>query len=161
MADSLQDKAAAKINEAKQKASDATRTAKAKASEAGHSAKAKAESAAASARAKAKKAAESGKQSLDHNPLGVVMGGLAVGAIAAALLPRTKREDDLAGNVGRTVRSTASKAAKNARETAKEQLDALGVNADAAKGQFRDLMGKLGEAASTAGSAAADAIRKK
>ncbi len=150
MADTLQDKASAKMSEAKQKAAEATRTAKAKA-----------ESAAATARIKAKKAADSSKKGLDHNPLGVVMGGLAVGAIVAALLPRTKREDDLAGNVGRTVRSTATKAAKNARETAKEQLDALGVNADAAKDQFRDLMGKLGEAASNAGSAAADAIRKK
>jgi ElaB/YqjD/DUF883 family membrane-anchored ribosome-binding protein len=172
MADTLKDKASATYDAArakveenvalgKEKATDAARAAKAKASATANRAKQKAEHAAASTRANAKKAADKTAEGVDKNPLAAIAGGLVVGAILAALLPRTARENKLVGNVGSKVRATASKAAKNARETAKEQLDSLGVNADAAKGQLRDLVSKISEAASSAGSAAADSIRKK
>jgi ElaB/YqjD/DUF883 family membrane-anchored ribosome-binding protein len=168
MADTLKGKAAAartavedNVAKGREKATEAARAAKAKASDAANRAKQQAEKAAASTKAGAKKAAVKTTESVDKNPLAAIAGGLAIGAIVAALLPRTARENKLVGDVGSKVRSTASKAAKNATATAKEQLDTLGVNADAAKDQLRDLVSKISEAASSAGSAAADTIRKK
>ncbi len=172
MAETLKDKASATYADAKAKASDAAHKAKVKAEEAAaatkanarkaaDATKAKARQAASSTKAGAQKAADATSKTVDSNPLGAIVGGLAIGAIVAALLPRTMREDKLVGKVGKTVRTTASKAAKNATSTAKGQLDAMGINADAAKGQLRDLIGKLGEAAASAGSAAADTMKPK
>lgn len=172
MADTFRDKAAKGITTAKTNVSEALEKGRIKASDAAHAAKVKANDAAQSAKVKANKAAETTRagakqaaaktaESVDRNPIGAIVGGLALGAIVAALLPRTAREDKIAGDVGRKVRKTAKSAATNARDVAKEQLDALGVNADAAKGQLRDLVGRIGEAASSAGSAAADTIRKR
>ncbi len=160
MANSLRDKATASMSDAKAKASDAARIAKDRAEKAANATRDSARKAAVATKESAKRAAEKTTQTVDHNPLAAIVGGLAVGAIVAALLPRTKREDALVGDVGKKVRSTASTAAKNATATAKEQLDALGVNADSARDQFRDLVGKVAEAARSAGNAAADTVRK-
>jgi ElaB/YqjD/DUF883 family membrane-anchored ribosome-binding protein len=143
------------------KASETYNAAKAKAAKAAETAKAKANKAASSAKTTASKAKVKSTQTLESNPLAVLAGGLAIGAIVAALIPRTQREDKLVGKVGKTVRATASKAAKTATSTAKEQLNELGLNADAAKGQLRDIVSKISEAASSAGSAAADTVRKR
>jgi ElaB/YqjD/DUF883 family membrane-anchored ribosome-binding protein len=160
MADNLREKASAKYSDAKAKASDAYAKGRDKASEAAKAAKAKAEKAAENTKASAKTAAKKTAERVDSNPLGAIVGGLAIGAIVAAMLPRTKRENELVGGVGKKVRSTARTAASNAQATAKEQLDAMGVNADAAKDQLRNLASKIGEAVTSAGSAAADSIRK-
>ena len=99
-------------------------------------------------------------QSLDNNPITALIGGLAIGAIAAALLPKTKRESELLGKASHKVRSTASAATKAARDAGKEQLDALGLNSGAARDQLRGVIEKIGQAASTASKAATDAVRK-
>ncbi len=143
------------------KASETYSAAKVKAEQAAKSAKASAKKAASAAKATATKATAKTSQTVESNPLAVVAGGLAIGAIIAALIPRTRREDDLVGKVGKSVRATASKAAKTATATAKDQLNELGLNADAAKGQLRDIVSKISEAASNAGSAAADSVRKR
>ncbi len=161
MAETLKDKASATYENARAKVEDSVSKNRVKASEAARTAKVKAESAAAQTKAHAQKAAKQTVEGVGKNPMAALAGGLVVGAIVAALLPRTARENKLVGGVGSKVRSTAASAVKTARETAKEQLDTLGVNADAAKGQLRDLVGKISEAASSAGSAAADTIRKK
>jgi hypothetical protein len=123
--------------------------------------KEKAAKAAKATKVGAQKAAKKTVEGVEKNPLIALVGGLAIGAIAAALLPRTQREDALVGTVGKKVRSTASGAAKAARDTAKEQLDSLGVNAGAAKDQLRDIATKIGQAATSAGSAAANAVKKR
>jgi ElaB/YqjD/DUF883 family membrane-anchored ribosome-binding protein len=161
MANNLRDKASATYSEAKAKAADAVSKGRTKAEDAARTAKDRAERATAATKASAKRAAEKTTETVDHNPIAAIVGGLAVGAIVAALLPRSRREDALVGEMGKKVRSTASNAAKNATATAKEQLDALGVNADAARDQIRDLVGKVAEAAKSAGSAAADTVRTK
>lgn len=99
--------------------------------------------------------------SLEKNPIAALVGGLAIGAIAAALLPKTKRESDMLGSASNKVRSSASAAAKAARDAGKEQLDALGLNSDAARDQLRSVIDKIGQAAATASKAATDAVRKK
>ena len=99
--------------------------------------------------------------SLEKNPIAALVGGLAIGAIAAALLPKTKRESDVLGSASNKVRSSASAAAKAARDAGKEQLDALGLNSGAARDQLRSVIDKIGQAAATASKAATDAVRKK
>src|SRR5918998_1177742 len=42
-------------------------------------------------------------EGIDSNPVAAVVGGLAIGAIVAALLPRTSREDEYLGTVGRKI----------------------------------------------------------
>jgi hypothetical protein len=100
-------------------------------------------------------------ESLEKNPIAALVGGLAIGAIAAALLPKTKRESDMLGKASSKVRSTASSAAKAARDAGKDQLDALGLNSSAARDQLRSVVDKIGQAAATASKAATDAVRKK
>jgi hypothetical protein len=100
-------------------------------------------------------------ESLEKNPIAALVGGLAIGAIAAALLPKTKRESEMLGKASNKVRSTASSAAKAARDAGKDQLDALGLNSGAARDQLRSVIDKIGQAASTASKAATDAVRKK
>ena len=48
-------------------------------------------------------------ETLDTNPLGVLAGGLALGAIAGALLPRTDREKELMRPVGAKLGATPAK----------------------------------------------------
>jgi hypothetical protein len=98
---------------------------------------------------------------IEKNPFAALAGGLAIGAVLAALVPRTKREDAVMGKTGKMLREQASKAAKAARDAGQDQLEALGVNADAARAQVQDLVRKVGQAASSAGSAAAEAVRRK
>jgi hypothetical protein len=131
-------------------ADDALKTAKERASEA-----------VAISKETASMAAKVTADRLEGNPIAAVIGGLALGAIAAALLPRTQREDDLVGGVGTKVRETATNAAKAARDAGKAQLDALGVTPEAAKDQFRDIAKKIGQAASSASSAAGDTLRNR
>ena len=66
--------------------------------------------------------------SIESNPLAAVAGGLALGAVAAALLPRTRREEELFGDVGRRLGDTAREAARAAREAGREQMEELGLN---------------------------------
>jgi ElaB/YqjD/DUF883 family membrane-anchored ribosome-binding protein len=160
MADSLREKASARYTQARDKAGDAYATGREKAEAALAKSKAKASEAAKATRVGARTAASKTVDSVERNPLAALVGGLAIGAIAAALLPRTAREDKLVGNVGSKVRKTAKAAATNARTAAKDQLSELGVSTGAAKDQLRDLVSKVGQAASSAGSAAAKTVRK-
>jgi hypothetical protein len=66
-------------------------------------------------------------QGIEANPVAAVVGGLAVGAIIAALLPRTEREDELLGTTGRKITDTARDAARAAREAGRQQLDEVGL----------------------------------
>jgi histone H3/H4 len=68
---------------------------------------------------------------VEANPAAAIIGGLAIGALAAALLPKTKREQAMLGNVGRRINDTARDAARAAREAGKDQIDELGFSRDA------------------------------
>jgi hypothetical protein len=100
------------------------------------------------------------KPELRSNPLVTVIGAVAIGAIGAALLPKTARENKHLGPIGKHMRGRARNAAAAAKDVGKEHLDNLGINREAAATQLRDLAAKLGKAASAAGTAAAEAARK-
>jgi ElaB/YqjD/DUF883 family membrane-anchored ribosome-binding protein len=84
----------------------------------------------AAARERAGAALERTGDGIEANPMAAVFAGLALGALAAALIPRTRREEELLGDVGRRITDTARDAARAAREAGREQIDELGLNRD-------------------------------
>jgi hypothetical protein len=100
-------------------------------------------------------------ESIDSNPLAAVVGGLAIGAIAAALLPRTRQEDEYLGSAGRRVNEAAREAARAAREAGKGQLDELGLSRDGLKSKIDEFTGRAVGAVKSSAGAAAGAARGK
>ena len=141
-------------------AKEAGATAKRNASAAVDKSKAAASRSAESSRVLAKKAGESTSQTIDKNPLAILAGGLVIGAVAALLLPATKREQKLLGKAGKKFNKTAKRAVDAAKSAGKDKIDSLGLNQDSLRDQFRDLVNKASEAVKAAGKAAADEARK-
>lgn len=98
-------------------------------------------------------------EQIDRNPLAVLFGGLAIGAVIGALLPKTARESKLLGKTGRDINARAKSAYQAAKEAGSQQVDELGLSGDAVKSQFKSLVGKAGGAAKNAGKAAAQGAK--
>jgi len=73
-------------------------------------------------------------------PVAAVLGGFAIGALVATLLPRTEREGRLLGNTGRRLTDAAREAAQKGIDAGKNQIEE--IRAKAAQ--------KVGEAVSDA-----------
>lgn len=93
---------------------------------------------------------------IDHNPLGVLVGGLALGMVAGALLPRSDKERQLLAPVGAKLSERARGAIGAAREAGQAELDGLGLNRDSAKEQVKTLFDGVMKALTAAGTAAAN-----
>jgi ElaB/YqjD/DUF883 family membrane-anchored ribosome-binding protein len=91
---------------------------------------------------------------IDANPMAAVVGGLAIGAIAAAFIPRTRKEEELLGPIGGRIADTARGAVEAAKEAGREKLDEIGLNKDTARQRASDLIGG-------AASAAVESVRGK
>ena len=100
-------------------------------------------------------------QSIEPNPLGIVVGGLAVGVLAGALLPRTAKEKELLAPVGKRLGETARTAIQTAREQGMNELQTRGFTRDAAQEQVKNLLGGLGKAVTTAATGAAKSVSGK
>lgn len=100
-------------------------------------------------------------QGVDEAPIVALVGGIALGALAGALLPRTQREAELLGPVGDKINEAARNAASAAKAAGIAKLDELGINSGNAKTQVNKLVEAVTQGASSAGSAAASAIRNK
>ncbi|WP_326524462.1 hypothetical protein [Sphingomonas sp.] len=87
----------------------------------------------ASARDTAFERAKTTVSGLESNPVGVLVGGLAFGLIAGALIPRSEREKDMLKPVGKRLAEGAGAALAAAKETGKEQLSASMLSRDAAR----------------------------
>lgn len=111
------------------------------------------------ARARAANAARATAETLEGNPLSVIVGGLAVGVLAGALLPHTEREAAALRPIGRRIAQGAGAAIKAAREVGMAELAAAGISSDAARNQVKKLIGSVVDAAKSAGDAAAKAAR--
>ncbi len=142
-------------------AKEASATAKRSASAAVDKSKAAASRSVKSSKALAKKAGETTSQTIDKNPLAILAGGLAIGAIAALLIPTTKREQKALGKAGKKINKTAKRVVEAAKSAGKEKVDNLGLNQDSMRDQFRDLVNKASEAVKAAGKAAADEARRR
>ena len=81
--------------------------------------------------------ARSTVEGLESNPVGVLVGGLAFGLIAGALIPRSEREKTALKPVGKRLAQGAVAAVAAAKETGKEHLNASVLSKDAAKESAR------------------------
>lgn len=100
-------------------------------------------------------------ETIDKNPLAIILGGIAIGAIVGALLPRTERETKVLGKAGKKLNKKARKMAEAAKAAGIEQVDNLGLNGDAMRVQFRELVSKAAVAVKAAGQAATEAAKDK
>jgi hypothetical protein len=148
-----------KIGAVRTRAADAYSSARERTGAAYDSARERASSAASSAREGASRARQRTSDGIDANPLGAVVGGLALGALIAAILPKSRREEELLGDYGRRINDTAREAARAAKEAGRGKLDELGLNQDRAKQTLTDLAGKAKEAARTSAGAAARSVK--
>ena len=99
-------------------------------------------------------------EGIDSNPVAAVIGGLAIGAIVAALLPRTSREDELLGTVGRKINDGAREAARAAKEAGRGQLDELGLSRDGLQSKLNEFTDRAVGAVKSSAGAAAGAARR-
>lgn len=141
--------------------SDAAHVAREKASEAAAVIRDRAADAYDAARDKAHTARESASTGFDAAPLAVLAGGIALGAVLGALLPRTEREAKLLGPVAAKASDAAKAAFVAAKSAGQDKLDELGVNREAARAKVDQLVDTASQAASSAGAAAKDAVRTR
>lgn len=154
-------KLADNIKSATNAAKNASTSAKRNASAAVDKSKAAASRGVQSSKALAKKAGDKTSATIDGNPLAIVAGGLAIGAIVGMLLPKTERETKALGKAGKKINDTAKRAVDAAKSAGKDKVDSLGLNQDNLRDQFRDLVSKASEAVKAAGNAAANEARKR
>jgi glutamine synthetase adenylyltransferase len=96
---------------------------------------------------------------LSQAPLIALAGGLAAGALIAALLPRTDAETRLVRPTARRVKKTASAALDAARDTGSQRLDEMGLNRQKGEDTIRKLLDDLTDAAKASADAALEAAR--
>ena len=94
-------------------------------------------------------------------PLIALAGGLAAGALIAALLPRTDTEAKLVRPTARRVKNTARAAYNAAKETGSERFSELGLTRDKGEETLRSLFQGVTDAAKASAQAAVDAARNK
>lgn len=102
------------------------------------------------ARDRVSDAARRTSDGIDSNPVGALVGGLAIGALLAAVLPKTQREEEMLGTYGRKINDRAREAARAAKEAGMTKLDELGYNRETAKQKVQSLRGDAKEVANAA-----------
>lgn len=113
----------------------------------------------ASAREQAAVAGRRTANTVQDNPLAALIGGLGVGMLIGALLPRTRRETELLGPYGSQITSRAREAAEAAKAVGQDKLDDLGFVKENARETAQKVIEEAKSAASEAGSAAARKAR--
>jgi hypothetical protein len=108
------------------------------ASEAYETARQKTAAAYGAARDGASKARQQTADTIDTYPLAAVIGGFAIGALVAGLLPRTERENETLGALGGRINDPAREAALAARDAGREKLDELGFNKEGLSERLSD-----------------------
>src|SRR4051794_27146319 len=98
---------------------------------------------------------------LGQAPLLALAGGIAAGALIAALLPRTDAEARLVRPTAKRVKSSAKAAFEAARDTGSQRLDELGPSREKGEATIRNLLDGLSDAARASATAAADAVRNQ
>jgi ElaB/YqjD/DUF883 family membrane-anchored ribosome-binding protein len=114
----------------------------------------------ASAYAAAREKSAGAGQALESNPLAVLLGGIAIGAIAGALLPRLDKEKELLAPLGQKIGDAARAALDAGRAAGTDALNDAGLNSDQIRSQVSKLVEDALKAASTAGTAAVEAARE-
>jgi hypothetical protein len=98
---------------------------------------------------------------IDEAPLIALAGGLAVGALLAALLPRTEAEKRALRPVGDKLNGTAKAAVSAAKDAGTSRLAELGLTPEKGRETLRSIFEGAGEAARTSAQAALGAARTR
>jgi hypothetical protein len=98
---------------------------------------------------------------LGQAPLIALAGGIAAGALIAALLPRTKAETRLVRPTARRVKDSARTAYDAARSTSKDRFEELGFTRAKGEETLNSLIDGLKDAARASADAAMSAVRNK
>jgi hypothetical protein len=98
---------------------------------------------------------------LTEAPMLALAGGIAAGALIAALLPRTKAETRAVAPTARRVKKSAQAAFQAAKDTGTQRLGDLGLGRDRAEDTIRSLLSDVTDAAKASGQAALDSSRKR
>jgi len=114
-----------------------------------------------SARERASDARARAGKGIDELPLLALGGGMALGALIGALLPKTKTEERMLGGVGGRLTDAARSASAAAKEAGREKLAELNITQEAGKGAIQNLIDGITEAARSSGQAAIGAVRNK
>ncbi|HEV2816591.1 MAG TPA: hypothetical protein VGW40_05150 [Allosphingosinicella sp.] len=106
-------------------ASNDNRPARGRAAEALEAARERTSSAYEAARSRATDVTRQASEQLAVYPVTAVIGGFALGALAAALLPRTDSEEKLLGKTARRLTGAAREAAQRGIDAGKTQIEEL------------------------------------
>ena len=104
---------------------DARSESRGRAADAYEATRARTNAAYAGARQSASRATQRAGEQISANPVVAVAGGFAVGALVAALLPRSERESELIGGVGHRITDAARDAARTAADAGRQQVEEL------------------------------------
>jgi hypothetical protein len=98
-------------------------------------------------------------EGLDEAPLIAIAGGLAAGALIAALLPKTQTEARALRPVGKRLTDSAKAAATAAKDTGTQRLAELGLTPERGKETLRSIFEGVTDAAKTSAQAALGSAR--
>lgn len=98
---------------------------KSRAAEAYESTRARTTAAFAGVRERAAGAGRRAGEEIEAYPMAAIAGGLALGGLVAALLPRTERENELLGGVGTRINEAARDAARSAADAGRAQVEEI------------------------------------
>lgn len=100
-----------------------------------------------------------GVEAIDEAPLIALAGGLAAGALIAALLPRSEAETRLLRPVTDRVGDTARSAANAAKQAGRERLAELGLTPEKGTETIRSIFEGASEAARASAQAAVGTVK--
>lgn len=112
-----------------------------------------------SARDGAAAAGRKASDQLGEAPLAVLAGGIAAGAILAALLPTSRRERELLAPVTDGLKDRAAAAVSAAKDAGQARLDELGLTRDAGGETIRKIVDGATDALKASAKAAATKVR--
>jgi ElaB/YqjD/DUF883 family membrane-anchored ribosome-binding protein len=147
-----------RIAAVRQSAADAFESTRERTSAAYQTARERAGSAVQGVRDTARSAGTRTAAGIDTNPMAAVVGGLALGLVAGAVLPRTRREQALLGPAGRKIHDSALDAVRAAKDAGRQQIDELGLSRDAVQRRLGEFTDKAVGAVKTSAGAAAERV---
>lgn len=142
------------IGSARETAESAYSTAVDKTSAAYEAAREKTSSAYSSAREAASTARDRAGAGIEDNPLAALVGGLALGALAGAIIPRSQKEIEALAPIGDRLRTAAGSAGKAAKAAAIDKIGELGLNPEDLVSKARTVVSEAAAAAQAKGRSA-------
>jgi len=105
-------------------------------------------------------AGRKGADALDEAPLIALAGGIAAGALLAALLPRSRKEEELLRPVGQRLTGSAKAAAEAAKQAGTQRLQELGLTRERGMETLKSVLRGAEDAAKSSAQAAMGTVRK-